>query len=166
MAVTFDDMLHEEDNMNTMFGFQKLLKLCLRMAAGLHAIAGAAVSAMQNTPSLSGGCVWISLACNLWLSFLSAASHERSASNPYGNVDNYGIRSLSAIGKGKVSKTLLPLCASISQCLDSGCANSQATLMSGVILLLHSRGVSWQQLLGLGCTAWSLCVLRSLRQGC
>ena len=148
MAVTFDDMLHEEDNMNTMAGFQKLVKLCLRMAAGLHAIAGAAVSAMQNTPWLSGGCVWISLACNLWLSFLSAASHERSASNPYGNVDNYGVRSLSAIGK--VSKTLLPLCASISQCLDSGCAKSQATLMSGVILLLHSRGVSWQQLLGLG----------------
>ena len=162
MAVTFDDMLHEQDNMNTMAGFQKLLKLCLQMAAGLHAIPRTAVSAMQNTPWLSGGCVWISLPCNLWLSFLSAASHERSASNPYGNVDNYGIRSLSAIGK--VSKTLLPLCTSISQCLDSGCANSQGTLIAGLILLLHSRGVSWR--LGLGCTASSLCVLRSFRQGC
>ena len=50
VAVTFDDMLHEEDNMTTMAGFQKLVELCLQVAAGLHAIEGAAVSAMQNTP--------------------------------------------------------------------------------------------------------------------
>ena len=57
VAVTFDDMLHEEDQLTTMAGFQTLVRLCLRVAAGLHAMEGAAaVSTRFYHSKHSHGC--------------------------------------------------------------------------------------------------------------